>query len=355
MKVVILAGGGGARLWPLSRGSFPKQFLSGLGSQSSLLQKTVLRFFKQKTPLDILIVTNSEYFDVTLSQVETIHSALKSRILIEPSCKNTGPAILFAVRYLIDVEAVSPEEPILVVPSDHRIDPEKTFIDLLPLLPSLVDQQLIVTFGIPPDRAETGFGYLKIDKKNLKNKNISHHKVRQFIEKPPLKMAEAFLNDGRYFWNSGIFAFNAKTFLSQVEQYCEELQNGATLSYKELKQKYETFPSLSIDVILMERSPVLVLLPLFLNWSDLGSWDTVFDFMEKDVNFNVKVGNVHDIETTNSLIYGGKKLISTIGLDGIILIETDDALFIGKRGESQKVKALVEELKKKRSERRRGR
>lgn len=344
MKIVILAGGSGTRLWPLSRNAFPKQFLK-IDGEWSLLQKTILRFYKKENAQDILIVTNSECLHLVKSQAKAIDPSLEMRVLVEPERRNTGPAILFAVKYLTEMEGVSLDEPILITPSDQVIEPQEQFLNLLAGTEDLANQDAIVTFGVVPTKPETGYGYLKVSF----DEATDAFKVVQFVEKPSLEVAEEYLESGNYLWNSGMFLFKAKTLFSEIEKHSQELTKGLMLPFDQLRSQFSQLSSISIDYAVMERTNNILVLPLALSWSDLGSWDSVFDALEKDANQNVKVGNVHDIDTKNSLIYGGKRLISTIGLEDVIIVETDDALFLGKKGESQKVKELVEELKKRKS------
>ncbi len=344
MKIVILAGGSGTRLWPLSRDAFPKQFLK-IDDEWSLLQKTILRFYEKEAPQDILIVTNPECLHLVKSQAKAIHPSLENRVVVEPVRKNTGPAILYAVKYLTEVEGVGLDEPILFTPSDQIIEPQEKFAVLVKEAELLAKNNVIVTFGIVPDKPETGYGYLEV----ALDEKAGIYTAVQFVEKPSFEVAEKYLEAGNYLWNSGMFAFNAKTLFREIANHTPELKEAAELSFEELQNQFAAVTPISIDYAVMERSKNIVVVPLPLTWTDLGSWDSVFDALEKDSNHNVKVGNVHSIDTTNSLIYGGKRLISTIGLDDVIIVETDDALFLGKKGESQKVKELVEELKKQKS------
>lgn len=341
MKYIILAGGSGTRLWPFSRNSFPKQFLH-FGDGESLLQKTIKRFYPAVSPNDILVITNQDYFHLVKNQLAAIDVSLEKQIIVEPERKNTAPAICLAVKYLQDVLGVGKDEHILVSSSDHIISPEKAFISALDNARELANKGSHVIFGIRPHKPETGYGYIKAKE----SKDTVALKVEQFVEKPDYETAQKYLLSGDYLWNSGIFFFQIEAFLREMETFCPEITTKSNGTFKEMIAAFSEMPDISIDCALMERSKSIMVLPMDVSWSDVGSWDSVYDLLDKDQNQNVKIGNILDIDTKNCLIMGGKRLISTLGLEDLLVIETEDALFIGKKGESQKVKTLVEELKK---------
>ncbi|MBY0529290.1 MAG: mannose-1-phosphate guanylyltransferase/mannose-6-phosphate isomerase [Rhabdochlamydiaceae bacterium] len=341
MKVIILAGGSGTRLWPFSRRSFPKQFLH-FGDGQSLLQKTAHRFLQKVPAEDVLIVTNQDYFHLVKSQLSTVHPDLEKQIIVEPEAKNTAPAICLAVSYLLDILHVDSEECILVSSSDHLISPEHTFLAALDEAARVANEGRHVIFGIRPHQPEIGYGYIKIEPKE----KSSILPVEAFVEKPNYSTAQEYVLSGNYLWNSGIFMFKIATFLKEMQQFCPEISEKCQDSFPHTVSQFSDMPNISIDYALMERSTHSMVMPLDVSWSDVGSWDSVYDVLEKDSNQNVKMGNICDLDTKNCLIMGGTRLISTIGLEDLLIIETEDALFIGKKGESQRVKNLVEELKK---------
>lgn len=331
MKHIILAGGGGARLWPFSRRCFPKQFLH-FGDHESLLQKTVKRLYPSVPAKDILIVTSQAYLPIAKSQLSPIDPAFEQQILLEPEQKNTAPALCLAIRHFQEVLGISDEECVLVSSADHLISPKGALLAAALQEEALVKQGYHLLFGIRPHKPETGYGYIKtgapVGERALK--------VEHFVEKPDAETAQALLLSGETLWNAGIFLFQIKTFLKEIALHCPSLL-----------APFQEMPNVSIDYALLEKSTQLLVSPLDVSWSDVGCWDSVYDLLNKDEHKNAKVGNVLDIDTKNCLIMGNKRLISTLGVEDLLVVDTEEALFIGKKGQSQRVKHLVETLESK--------
>lgn len=339
LHVLILAGGGGTRLWPLSRQDFPKQFLH-FGDQQSLLQKSVSLFLHSNVTQSISIATNAQYAPLVKEQLEKIDPENKIQVIVEPLRKNTGPAIAFAIKYLQTELHLSANDSLLILPSDHLIEPKGLFLTFLTEIEPIIGQGHLLLFGIQPTKPETGYGYIQIGEKQT----LWAHQVKKFVEKPDLSLAKHYASSGDYLWNSGIFALSIGTFWQKLSHHAPDIDKLMQGTLQEIIAHFDQMPNISFDYAILEKCREILVCPLPVNWSDIGCWDSVYEVMDKDINQNVKYGNIVDIDTKNSLIIGGKRLISTIGLEDILIVETDDATFISKKGESQKVKAMVQQL-----------
>lgn len=346
MKSIILAGGSGSRLWPLSREEYPKQLLSFYDDES-LLQKTFKRLCTYSKSNEIATVTNVKHFSNIKLQLNNID---KSNIVIgEPVGKNTAPAIASALEYFKRTGA-SNDDIVLIVPSDHLIKDTEAFKKTVEKGLVLANQGYIVTFGIKPSYAETGYGYIKTDKKLCEG-----YKVEKFVEKPDLKTAQKYLESGCYYWNSGIFAGKISVFFEEFKEYAPEIYSQLNdLDFSNNNQiqynVYDKMPSISVDYAIMEKSDKVALVELQSDWKDLGSWQSIYNVKDKDSDGNVLTGKVVVDDVKNSFIYSQKEIVAVSGLEDIILVETEDAIMACKMDKSQNVKNLYEKLKKQESD-----
>jgi len=341
MKVLVLAGGSGTRLWPASREAYPKQFLK-LNGGKSLLQQTLERLLNIVSPKDILLLTNEQYKFHVLSEVNEISKDLADNILLEPARRNTAPAIALGMKYCLERLRISPEEVLFVCPSDHIIKPIEKFVEYVKLAEKVARQGYIVAFGIKPLYPETGYGYIKITGKDLGG----YYLVERFTEKPNLETAKRFLSEGNYFWNSGMFVFTIETMIEELRLYASEIYQLFNQPLEDMIANFQKMPDISIDYAVMEKSKKVVAIPMDIYWSDIGSWDSLYDALDKDEKSNVIFGNVLVKDIEGCLVIGNKRLIATVDLKDLIIVETDDAVLIAKRGSAQKVKHVVEELKR---------
>ncbi len=361
MKAIILAGGSGTRLWPLSRKNYPKQFLK-LNNDKSLLQQTAERLLQSLRPEDIIVITNNEYKFHVLSDLNSLpfsgHASRITNIILEPAGRNTAPAIALAIKYCIEKLGCPEDEIVFVCPSDHIIKPVDKFAGYIKQAEDAAKEGSIVTFGIKPDRPETGYGYIRVksyppisplSKGGIEGgsevRREGFLKVENFTEKPDTETAKRYINEGNYYWNSGMFAFGIGTMIEEFKQHAPEISKMLQMGFNDMTANFIHMPDISIDYAIMEKSNRVITLPIELYWNDIGSWDCLYDVLSRDENGNVTIGDISAIDTKNSLIIGNKRLISTIGLDNHLVVETDDAILIAKRGEAQKVKDVVNILK----------
>lgn len=341
MYGIILAGGSGSRLWPLSRELYPKQLLN-LISDKSLLQSTFERLTNCMQKDEILSITNTKHSANVRMQLA--QQTENPKVLSEPVSKNTAPAIALATKYIMQETDEDPV--ILVVPSDHLIQDKEHFLSTVKKGEKLAEEGYIVTFGIKPNYPETGYGYIN----TLKPLDIGF-KVKEFVEKPNLETAEKYLKAGTYYWNSGIFMFKASTMLAEIEKNAPEISKIAqnvdfTKSSDIPFVEFDKMPSISIDYAVMEKSDKIALVALESDWNDLGSWQSIYDVSKKDENNNVFIGHVIDEGSKNSFVYASSKLVTTIGLEDTVIVETEDAILACKKDRTQDVKHIYETLKK---------
>lgn len=341
MYGIILAGGSGSRLWPLSRELYPKQLLN-LISDKSLLQSTFERLTNCMQKDEILSITNTKHSANVRMQLAQLTE--NPKVLSEPVSKNTAPAIALATKYIMQETGEDPV--ILVVPSDHLIQDKEHFLSTVKKGEKLAEEGYIVTFGIKPNYPETGYGYI-----NTLNPLDIGFKVKEFVEKPNLETAEKYLKAGTYYWNSGIFMFKASTMLAEIEKNAPEISKIAqnvdfTKSSDIPFVEFDKMPSISIDYAVMEKSDKIALVALESDWNDLGSWQSIYDVSKKDEHNNVFIGHVIDEGSKNSFVYASSKLVTTIGLEDTVIVETEDAILACKKDRTQDVKHIYETLKK---------
>lgn len=344
IQPVILAGGTGSRLWPLSRELYPKQLLQ-LIDETSLLQTTVLRVSQLTEVLPPLLVVGEEHRFITSSQVDGLGLGENCKILLEPVGRNTAPAICGAVEYC----GMDEDENtiLLVLPADHLILRKAAFQEVVAKAVVLAREGKIVTFGIEPQHAETGYGYIEQGEDGS---------VLSFREKPDLETAESYLKQGNYYWNSGMFAFSIKTFREEMERLAPEILSCMRESvvlgkrdgnfYRLDKGAMARSPSDSIDYALMEKTDRAAVVAADLDWSDIGSWHALWEVSDKDDDGNVSQGDVLLEDTKNCLVRSEDTLVATVGLEDTLVVETSDAVLVAPLSRAQDVKKIVTRLKK---------
>ncbi|MDO9393699.1 MAG: mannose-1-phosphate guanylyltransferase/mannose-6-phosphate isomerase [Methylotenera sp.] len=347
---IILCGGSGTRLWPLSRTLRPKQLLA-LNGEQTLLQQTAKRLAQHVAPANLYTVTHEDHKFEVKGQLAELFPEAVANVLAEPCARNTLPAIAWATYQIYQQDKTAM---IGVFASDHAIDNDANFLSAWQTAEQVAEDDYLVLLGIKPHEPATGYGYIKPSQQLSKNGALPVHQVAQFVEKPDLEKAKQFVADG-YLWNSGMFVFKASTFMQMLAQYQPEIyQQICAINPENLAESYAEFPNLSMDYGLAEElvkhAEKVAVVPVDMAWSDLGSWDSIYARHEKDTNNNVTHGEVLSLDTKNSLIWTETGLLATLGLNNVVVIQTADATLICDRSRAEDIKALVAEVKARKPE-----
>ena len=349
MIPVVLSGGSGSRLWPLSRAHYPKQFIP-LASEQTMLQETLSRLQGLSAEaLSPLVICNEQHRFMVAEQLREMDVVAKN-ILLEPVGRNTAPAVALAAL------AAAPDDILLVLPADHVIENITAFHSAIELACSEAERGALVTFGVVPTAAETGYGYIQAAStgKSDESTGLTAHSIQQFVEKPDLATAQAYVDSGDYYWNSGMFAFKAGRYLEELERYqpemlsaCRAAFDGASvdLDFTRLdKAAFSACPDDSIDYAVMEKTDSAVVIPLDAGWSDIGSWSALWDISEKDDQGNTCKGDVLAVDTHDSYLHTNGRLLATVGIKDLVVVETDDAVLVADKSRVQDVKTIVNQL-----------
>jgi mannose-1-phosphate guanylyltransferase/mannose-6-phosphate isomerase len=339
---VLLAGGTGSRLWPVSRELLPKQLVN-LAGDDSLIQNTIKRLFPVLDEEHVRIVCGEDHFYEVSRHLEEIDIPANGKVITEPCGRNTAPAILLAV---LNILKQAKDAIILVFPSDHVISDVEGFHESLKKAIALARANYIVTFGIKPNYAETGYGYIEGGKPVKGGGRI----IKRFVEKPDAKTAERYLKSGNFFWNSGMFAFKASILVQEFKTYesalLKNLKKMVSKGSDIAAEVYGKLPDISIDYAIMEKTKKGVVLPSDFGWSDIGSWKSLYDFLPKSENANVLEGDIIHQNTRKCFIRGEERLIVANDLENIVVVETPDTVFVSDLDNSRNVKTIVNELKR---------
>lgn len=340
---VLLAGGIGSRLWPLSREHYPKQLLSLLG-EDSLLQATIRRVLQCADVESFVIICNEDHRFEVLTQIAQLKPKCDFKILLEPVGRNTAAAAAFAAFF------VSENSNLLFLPADHLLKPEEGFAQEIARANNAVSENKLLTFGIKPTYPETGYGYIKAG--GMLSPSL--FEIDRFVEKPSVEVAESLLESGDYFWNSGMFLFPRSLFLDELKHYSPEIYSCVQKACNKFSYdgsfvridaaQFEKVPSDSLDYALMEHTKQGVMQELALEWSDMGSWQSLYEYDDKDAQGNAVQGDVVSINNKNCLLHSDSRLIAAIGLEDIIAVSTDDCVLISSKQHAQEVKQVVKVL-----------
>lgn len=323
MKGLILAGGSGTRLWPLSREDAPKQFLK-LGEEGSLLEQTAHRL----SSLETLVIANEKHRDLVEEQV-------KSPVLIEPAARSTAPAVALGLKYWLENGAITPDDVCVVTPSDLYFENEEDFLRLLPSAEQGAQQGAIVTFGVVPTYPEIGYGYIK----TLEGKGILQ--VERFVEKPEFETAVRLIENGHYYWNAGIFVFQVGYLIQEFQKHASEIAEWMERSYEEALLSFSALPKISFDHAIMEKTNKILLIPYPSVWSDLGSWDRLDAALPKDAKGNYMSGKIEAVDSEDCLVFGDD--IVTLGVKELVVVKYQGKVVVCSKKELHRLSHLQTE------------
>jgi mannose-1-phosphate guanylyltransferase len=342
---VVMAGGTGSRLWPVSRESFPKQFVSFQGSEASLFQQTLKRLEGLEGLQAPIVLCNENHRFLVAEQLQEL-GIEDAEIILEPIVRNTAPAVALAAFSAIEAH---PDAVLLVLAADHNIENISNFHQAINLANESAENSHLCTFGILPDKPEAAYGYIK-----KAEKNGSTYQVESFVEKPDIETAKTYLASGDYLWNSGMFMFKAVSYLDELKTFSPEIFSSCQQAFLSSKKEtdfrripeelFALSPSDSIDYAVMEHTKKAAVVPLDADWNDLGAWDALWDNADKDKQGNAIIGDVCLQDVKISYIHAGSRLVSVLGLEDAIVIETPDSVLVSNKESSQNVKAIVEKL-----------
>jgi len=344
--VVIMAGGIGSRFWPVSKKSFPKQFIDILGTGKSLIRQTFDRFAQLVPATNIFVVTNQDYIPLVQEHIPEMEL---NHIIGEPLAKNTAPCIALANRH---IKQRNPDAIVLVAPSDHLILNESAFFDTANAAFNFASENsALLTLGIKPTRPDTGYGYIQFNKEEITSQV---HRVKTFTEKPTHDIAVSFIESKEFLWNAGIFVWSLKSIensiekhLSEIHQIFMDLDVTAPTYSIDLEKAYALCPSISIDYGIMEKDDFVAVLPSDFGWSDLGTWKSLWDISNKDTQNNALIGkSIHAFDSNNSIVFNdSNKLVVISGVNNLVVVESDAVLMIINKDKEQEVKTVLNSIK----------
>lgn len=347
MYTLILAGGSGTRLWPRSRSSRPKQFLA-LTSERTMLQETVDRILPLIPPEHVFVATGAMYADLVAEQLPDVPRA---NILSEPSGRGTAPCIGLAALH---IQRRDPGAVMAVLSADHQVEQPDVFCSILAAAEDLAEQGYLVTLGITPDAPSTGYGYIQQGEQLADSGAHAAYRIAAFVEKPDSERARAYLDNGRYVWNAGMFVWRADRILAELQEHRPALAQalaqigtaiGTPREQQVLEAVWPTLENVAIDIAVMEQTQHGIVIPASFGWSDIGDWAALAETLPQDQHGNAVLGQHVGIDTHSTLVYGNGRVVATIGIEDLLIVDTDDVLLICPRDRAQDVKALLARIR----------